>query len=93
MKKLLLITSLFVFFGFAVSCQSRSKASGKTSKNSGGTKSSSQISGASSSATGSANKDTAYKATGGTAIIHGEPNQAQTDSIKKVKTKNKKEAE
>jgi len=90
MKKLLLITSILVLSGLVGACQSHSKTSGKTSKNSGGTKSSQQSTDAGSSTTGSAVKDTTYKPIGATAVIHGEPNQAQLDSLKKVKTKNKK---
>lgn len=86
MKKLLLITSLLVLSGLVGACQSHSK----TSKNSGGTKSSPQSTDAGSSTTGNTVKDTAYKPIGATAVIHGEPNQAQLDSLKKIKTKNKK---
>lgn len=91
MKKLALIIKLFIFFVIVGSCHSQSKSTSKNAKNSGGINSSIQSSSSSSSNEGeNMKKDTLTGVTSGTAIIHGEPNEAQIDSIKRVKTKNKK---
>lgn len=90
MKKLVLITSLFVCCAFIGACQSHSKSSNTSTKKSGAKKSNSQSNSIGSSATGTGSKDTiAVKS--GTAILHGEPNQSQLDSLKKVKTNSKLE--
>lgn len=89
MKKLLLITSLFCCIAFVGACQSHSKSASKSSKKSGASKSATQTTGnGSSSSNSSAKKDSS--ATGSsTAIIQGQANQAQLDSLKKAKTKSK----
>ena len=101
MKKLLLITNLFVFCSFAGSCQTSTKTSTNTETKpkssvtptkTEAVKSNSQTSGSSGSVGtgGGIKKDTASKPTKTVAVNHSAPNQAQIDSLKKTKTKNKK---
>lgn len=101
MKKLLLIINLVVVSFLSGSCQSNSKPK-ETNTNETKPKSSvapsvvdttkaiSQTSNAGSAGTDAGiKKDTVSKPTKTNAINHSAPNQAQIDSIKKAKTKNK----
>lgn len=69
MKKLLLVSNIFLVLFIAAYCHTKTKSSGSATTN-------------------SSNKD-AVKSTTNTAVIHGSANQAQLDSIKKAKTKEK----
>lgn len=98
MKKLLLLTKLFVVCTVVVSCQSRKNTSTTTetktsvTTNTDAVNSNSQTSNSSgSTGTGSGiKKDTTSVPTKTTAINHSAPNQAQIDSLKKAKTESKK---
>lgn len=101
MKKLLLITNLLVFCSFAGSCQSSTKTSTNTETKpkssvtptkTEAVKSNSQTTNSSGTVGtgGGIKKDTTSKPAKITAVTHSAPNQAQIDSLKKAKTKNKK---
>lgn len=101
MKKLLLITSAFMMCSFMGACQSNTTpktvttSETKPKKNvqplkSDTTKVTSQTSSSGSTNTSGIKKDTTIKkTTKPKAINNSAPNQAQIDSLKKVKTKNK----
>jgi hypothetical protein len=99
MKKLLLITSLLVGVLFLASCQSNSKtitkSETKSSPSTGAisadtTKQNTHTSTAGNTNTiSSTKKDSTATPTKTNAINHSSPNQAQLDSIKAIKTKDK----
>jgi hypothetical protein len=99
MKKLLLITKLFIFVLLSTACQSNSKtitkSDAKANPSTGAisadtTKQNTHTSNAGTNNTISGTKkDSTTIPTKTNAINHSSPNQAQLDSIKAIKTKDK----
>lgn len=99
MKKLLLITKLFIVVILLTSCQSNSKTISKSetkpkpSSTALGVDTNKQSAQTSSTGTSSSNNgtknDTTKQSTSANGINHNSQNQAQLDSIKAIKTKDK----
>ncbi len=100
MKKLLLITNIVIFCFSLIACKSSTKTvtsnDSKTKPSDAPTQTDNTKTATQTTNTGSADngigvkKDSTIKNTTVKAINHSAPNQAQIDSLKNVKTKNKK---
>ncbi|MBK6986433.1 MAG: hypothetical protein IPH32_17620 [Bacteroidetes bacterium] len=99
MKKLLLITKLFIFVLLCTACQSNSKtitksdtkanpSTGVISADTTKQNTHTNTAGTTNTISGT-KKDSTTTPTKTNAINHSSPNQAQLDSIKAIKTKNK----
>jgi len=86
MKKSLYKISLALVSLIILNCHSNSKSGGKTAKKSEVT---TQSSIGSTNGTGNLQKDTLASSVKGTAIIHGNPNQSELDSVKAEKKRKK----